>query len=803
MASQASSSGFTPATYPLISGFKSGYRNREDKTVLPPGVMVEGSQNVLTNTFNRVAIRQGYTLDGQSGASTLAPILGSFDWQRHTGDTRHLRSGFLTAAENGKLQYRFVATVGDNWMGNVFTEGQVYWIDLVTGLDSVLIRFADFWDFNTELKDLLLFVNGSSKIWEWSGGVTTLASASNAAGVIGIWSQPGAVTAVTIASAGGGYTVGDILTINNGGKNALLRVTATIPSGQVNAVTIVSGGGGYETALNQPVLGGTGSGATFNITSISSNAGTNYVVGDILTVTGGNNDAQFEVVRIGSFSGNPGKIVQLKLLNPGTGYSAATDPLAGGSGINATLTIGTVVQGYIQKTGITSWAEEGFYNVESPRSVVINGNIYTYTGGETTTFLTGISPDPSGEPVQSVIHQNPVVTNNYDMQGLPFDLKNTLIANLKNQIYIAGERNQSIYVSQTNNYKDYTFSTPVRSPGEGAILTLDGVPTALVPQQEQMYVSAGQDQWYFTRFTLSGDLASESLNIERLKTTSLQASQTQELLTKIKNNLCFTSFEPIVNMLGTAQDYLNDPQTRDLSFSIVNDMNGYDFTDGSIIYHKQFVYLAVPKSNRMLIYNMTDPEHPYWEAPQVLPISRFSVIDGVLYGHSYYVSESYKLFDGTNDLGNPIEAKATFSFVNYGDRAYPKRMTEYYVEGYISQNMSGSSALFLQIQYDVDGCATNVSYPIDGTDKRIVCLNPPNNSLGKNSLGKFPLGGNLKVQPSTATPPKFRVIKTMSSPSFYEEQTTFYSYGNDVRWEILAFASNSFMAAEGNVSIKQ
>ena len=38
----------------LVSGFKEGYRNREDVTVLPEGVLVAGSQNVMTNTFKRV-----------------------------------------------------------------------------------------------------------------------------------------------------------------------------------------------------------------------------------------------------------------------------------------------------------------------------------------------------------------------------------------------------------------------------------------------------------------------------------------------------------------------------------------------------------------------------------------------------------------------------------------------------------------------------------------------------------------------------------------------------------------------------
>lgn len=782
--------------FPLNESFKKGYRNREDKTTLPPGVMVEGSQNVLTNTFNRVGIRKGYTLDGQSAAGTLAPILGSFDWERHTGDVRHLRAGFNTSGTNGKLQYRYVATVGDKWMGNTFTEGQVYWIDLMTSLTSVNFNFADFWDFSNEVKSLLLFVNGLSNINEWSGGVTTLKSTSNAMGVIESFDQLGIITAVTVGTGGDNYILNDLLRVVSGGGNAIMDVSGVL-AGSVTAMTITSGGTGYAVGAGQTTVPSTGYGnsATVNVTTVSSNAGAGYIIGDILTANAGNVDATFKVTDVT----DTGAIVSLLLVSPGTGYAAATVPLINGTGTGATLHITKVAQGWIEKTGTKSWVEEGFYNLTSNRAVVINGNPYTYSGGETTTFLVGVSPDPTGEPIQSVVHQQTITTLNSGMKGIPFTFKNTLIANLKNQIYISSPDHNDVYVSRINNYKDYTFTAPVRKPGEGAVLTLDNVPTALSPQQTQMYISAGKDQWYFTVFQLSADLAGESLEIERLKTTALQAAQTQALLTKIKNKLCFVSFEPIVNTLGTSQNYLLDPQTDDLSYSIVNDMNRLDFTDGSIIYHKQFVYLAVPKNNTMLIYNMTDPREMYWESPQILPAGRFSVIDGELYIHSYFVSETYKLFDGFNDNGNPINALATFSFNNYGTRPYPKKFTRYFVEGYISQN----TKLILQIQYDVDGCSTIVQKTIDGTDSRIVCLNPPNNSLGKNSLGKFPLGGNLVLQSITATPPKFRVVKTFSPVPFYEEQTSFSTDSTDARWEIICFGAGEYPSSEGNVSITE
>lgn len=52
--------------FSLISNFGLGYRNRENITKLPAGVLVVGSQNVLTNVDGGISIRKGYVLDGAS-----------------------------------------------------------------------------------------------------------------------------------------------------------------------------------------------------------------------------------------------------------------------------------------------------------------------------------------------------------------------------------------------------------------------------------------------------------------------------------------------------------------------------------------------------------------------------------------------------------------------------------------------------------------------------------------------------------------------------------------------------------------
>lgn len=614
--------------FSLVSSYRLGYRNREDITNLPPGVLIKGSQNVLTDVTGRVGITKGYTLDGQNSA-VLAPILSSFDWESHLGFIRHLRAGFLTTVGNdGKLQYRYVDE-----------SGVVTWRDLLTSLTCTAFNFCDYWD-STNLQAYLLFVNHSAFIYQWSGGITTFASATS------------------------------------------------------NTIT---------------------------------------------------------------------------------------------------------------KEGVETWAEEGFYDTGT-HSVTINGINYAATGGWGTTTLTGVTPDPTGAGIVTgdVVHQTPEATANSSATSLP-TIPNDLIANLRNQIYIGSLTNNSIYVSKVNNYKDYSFTQPVRLVGEGALVTMDGPARALIPQEDYMEMHAGTGQIYKTEFILSADLTAEDFQIHRLKTSPLQATQSQALLTNMPNNSVFVSNEPKLNSLGRVDNVVLTPQITDLSYSIINDFNSYDFTDGSVAYLKNFVYVAVPKESVVRIYNMTDqtpltaqssPSH-YWEAPLTIPTSRFSIIDGELYGHSYLTSETYKLFTGYNFNTHPIDARAVFSYQQFGDRADSKSQDEFYIEGYISTN----ATLNFNFLYDFNGISGQATYPLLGTETPFVLINNLNNSLGKSSLGKNPLGGNLLV--GNTEPNKFRIIQTFSRLPYYEFSPGFSSVGVDFNWSILSFGPLVTLTTEGNNPIKR
>lgn len=79
------------------------------------------------------------------------------------------------------------------------------------------------------------------------------------------------------------------------------------PTGQIVSASLVNQGSGYVDGQDVPVTGGSGTGATVSInttgglvdTVFFDNKGVKFQVGDVLTITGGNNDAQLIVDIIG------------------------------------------------------------------------------------------------------------------------------------------------------------------------------------------------------------------------------------------------------------------------------------------------------------------------------------------------------------------------------------------------------------------------------------------------------------------------------------------------------------------------
>lgn len=474
----------------------------------------------------------------------------------------------------------------------------------------------------------------------------------------------------------------------------------------------------------------------------------------------------------------------------------------------------------LTKTGTTTWAQEGFAQAGT-RSVVINGNTYTYTGGEATTTLTGVSPNPGAEAANSIVHQSVVTTALSAMTSILATFAPTLIGcGRANQVYLGSSTSNNLYISKVNDFTNYAFTSPTRLVGEGNLIPLDAPPTGFVPMESResttgydLYISEGADRWAVIQSVLSSDLTAERQLHVRVKTGPLQGAKSGRLVGKMKNHIIYVGNDNVANFLGFLS-YQYVPEIVDFSHTIIDDMKAYDFTDASIFYYRNYVYIAIPKAGLVRAFNMTDQtkqsttsislakledvdqDQPwFWEAPITYPISGFYTVNGDLYGHSYTTSESYKLFTGHRFNDQNIAANATFAFTDLGDRTQSKGSDSLWVEGYIAQN----TTLTATVAGDLGALSSAQSVQISGLDRGTVSYGAGGHALGKNPLGSEPLGG--AITQSSTLPAWFHVIKTYPVKPQYLEQLSFSTEGVDLEWQLICFGTNASNTNEGNNNI--
>lgn len=455
----------------------------------------------------------------------------------------------------------------------------------------------------------------------------------------------------------------------------------------------------------------------------------------------------------------------------------------------AVTTFASATTNTITKQGSSTWAEDRFL-IAGTRQVVIDGITYTYTGGETTTTLTGVTPDPTlgGHTAGDVVHQ--AIRTTATTPGSAFN--NDVIIVHKNQVYVGDTTRRDVFVSKNTDYTDYTFSSP-RVPGEGALLTLDSATVGFATQEDTVYITAGKNDWYQVNFTLSSDNLKEAITVQKLKSGTQQAAKSQELIGNIKNSIVFVSNEPTFDTLGRVES-INTPQSVPLSSPIKIDFDAYNFTNAHVKYFRNQSFIALPNEGLVLIY---DHESGYWQPPQTLPIARLAIIDGELYGHSSAVPETYKLFDTTvqTDDGNPINHVAVFAYRNYGKRYAKKVFDFYYTEGYIG----GSSIIDVTYKFDFGGFTNILNKQIDASDNSIIFSTTTDGSLGKVPLGQQPLGS---ITDSVSGLPKFRIMHGLARNAFYEYTVQYSSNEEGYQWQLLAHGGNTDESRSDAIEIK-
>lgn len=598
--------------FTLQSLFKYGYRNKEDVSNLPPETLVIGSQNVLTNAAELVTIRQGYVLDGPAGNQNNYGIDSSYDFQVRNGTILNLRKW------GPNLEVRYTNPV----------TSVVSWINILSNLNiNKVVNFTNFWDPTTEIKMLMLFVNGGTNLYEWSGGVASFASAST--------SQAGVIATIEAAPASGGqsYSPGDNLFLS-GGTGGQVLVSGVGVGGVITQVTLINPGSGYTgstTVATTTDSRSGGTGATITIDTVATGA--------TITISGSSTVDQL------GFNTASADSSLFTLIIDGVDYTythaygnkffgVTPDPSIAGISVGDAIIQQVNTQ---QASSVTGLPTNFIFDLISTLANQVwygsftNTNVYV---SKTNEFLdvTFSSPRLPAEGALITLDAAPV--------GFSPQASN---------MYISAGRDEW-WLSETN-------------------------------QQTVTEQSGGN----------SIPIATETLYTVRLKTALNQGAQSQALIANYKNSLVYVSNETIINALGLVKDVYSDPQVTNMSDPIKYDIDAYSFVGGQVFYDDYYIYVTVPADGVIRMYNIAKQYWEAPQTIPISRVYHVtSVLGSVIYGHSALTNESYELFTGYNDDTNPINAVLSFPYVSsVGGMPWQKKsFNKIYTEGYISSNAS-------------------------------------------------------------------------------------------------------------------
>jgi hypothetical protein len=429
--------------------------------------------------------------------------------------------------------------------------------------------------------------------------------------------------------------------------------------------------------------------------------------------------------------------------------------------------------------------------------VRINDVEYTYTGGESTgtlTGLTGVSGVSAGDVAMQAVRTSTPAT----LDGLTLDL----IAVWKNHVFYGDKTSRVVYVSKNSDYTDFSYTSPLRAPGEGYEITLDSTPTAIVPEggAGELHIHGRKDDIYRITMKLSADLSDESIEVEKLPTSTGQAAINQGVIVRIKNAVAFISFEPTLDTVGRILA-IDTPTSQPLSYLIKDDLISYDLTDANGLFYQNQIFIALPVEGKVLIY---DTEQGLWQPPHNLPVGKLALIDidnsgtQVLCAHSSVGNETYRLYYGYNDNNAPIDVQMAFGYENYGERFTVKQFDEVATELYLSENTKVTN----RVVYDYKGSTDIREFVIngDGSAGEVIFTPSASAGLGANPLGSEPLG-TLATEIDDL--PKCRMIDTTPLQDFFERQRVFSASGVDIRFSVIAWGENTMKSPNIPIHIKR
>lgn len=467
-----------------------------------------------------------------------------------------------------------------------------------------------------------------------------------------------------------------------------------------------------------------------------------------------------------------------------------------------------------------TWIQDGFATLLSAeKKIIINSVEYTYTGGEDTETLTGVTPDPSSIVSGSIAIQSVMIQASLDPTDPITNFQPDFIRVLENQLFLGSYSARIIYISANETIATVLGFTNLTDSGthvtgDPGFVIIDNPPNGMIQKDGKMYVSAGLSDWYIltpnTALPVSYGSPAQYVitKVDKLPGTNLSGALAHEFIDIRGNNIIYLAQDHQVRSIGIFKNVF-EIKFPSLSQDIQDELKDEDFTGGALRSIGDFLYITAPNSGRDYLYQSRESvdidgnisAERLWHAPHVRSISRFAVIDGIVYGHSTANPQLYQIWD-TGQYSDDSPTGESLSYTSVARFGYKHIVSKngvrrqgklsgnkFFAEGY----MANGTNLYCNLYFDYQGSSGIQNVILNSsTNSARFYTGRISASLGDSSLGDNPLGDGLTPESNQQEMlQKFRKIADLTPVDCFEYAFEIYSIDEDSRWEILATGMNA------------
>jgi len=398
---------------------------------------------------------------------------------------------------------------------------------------------------------------------------------------------------------------------------------------------------------------------------------------------------------------------------------------SGGMTLVASGTINTITK----KSSTTTWNQDGFASqVSGEKVLIINGIEYTYTGGENTQTLTGVSPDASGISDSQVAIQSVLIIANGSGDSISdTGFKCDMIRVIGNQLCVGSYTSRLIYISDKADFDNFTVPTPPLA-GSPELLTLDNTARGIAVRQGNIWISAGTKDWYeitFSNITVGSTLERQT-NVSKKNTAELAAAYAHEFIDNWGDDIIYLAQDQQVRDIGTFIGVLNGQKFPSLSLAVMDELAEETFTGGHLRIIGEpklgnILYMTAPTTGRDYMFTLLEEANNVggisserlWHPPQIRNISRFAVISGVTYGHSNANPMIYQVWD-TNQWHDDSPVISVQNNFNTNLVSY------YSLDGNSNDSVGSNNGTDTDIIYSTANGKINQGAGFNGTTSKVI-----------------------------------------------------------------------------------